>query len=55
MPGLVPGIHGLQHGGMHGGWVYVMTNRPNGTLCLGATRNARHIAPTGARCLDPFG
>ena len=39
MPGLVPGIHGLQHGGMRGGWVYIMTNRPNGTLYLGVTGN----------------
>ena len=39
MPGLVPAIHGLQHGDMRarGGWVYIMTNRPNGTLCLGVT------------------
>jgi len=39
MPGLDPGIHGLQHGGMRarGGWVYIMTNRPNGTLYLGVT------------------
>ena len=34
-----PGIHGLQHGGMreYGGWVYIVTNRPNGTLYLGVT------------------
>ena len=39
MLGLVPGIHGLQHGDMRkgGGWVYIMTNRPNGTLYLGVT------------------
>ena len=37
--GGVPGIHGLQHGSMRegGGWVYIMTNRPNGTLYLGVT------------------
>ncbi len=22
---------------MRGGWVYIVTNRPNGTLCLGVT------------------
>jgi len=22
---------------MHGGWVYIMTNRPNGVLCIGVT------------------
>ena len=39
MAGLVPAIHGLQHGTMsaRGGWVYIMTNRPNGTLYLGVT------------------
>ena len=39
IPGLVPGIHDLQHGNMRerGGWVYIMTNRPNGTLYLGVT------------------
>ena len=39
MPGLDPGIHGLQHEDMRrrGGWVYIMTNRPNGTLYLGVT------------------
>ena len=39
MPGLDPGIHGLQHGDMRerGGGVYIMINRPNGTLYLGVT------------------
>ncbi len=37
--GGVPGIHGLQHGSMRkgGGWVYITTNRTNGTLYLGVT------------------
>ena len=41
MPGLDPGIHGLQHKDMRkgAGWVYIMTNRPNGTLYLGVTSN----------------
>ena len=35
--GLVPAIHG---GGMEkGGWVYIMTNRPNGTLYVGVTND----------------
>ena len=36
-----PGIHGLQHEDMRkgAGWVYIMTNRPNGTLYLGVTSN----------------
>ena len=37
MPGLVPGIHGLQHRTMSEGGVYITTNRPNGTLYLGVT------------------
>ena len=39
MPALVAGIHGLQHANMRerGGWVYIMTNQPNGTLYLGVT------------------
>ena len=39
MPGLVPGIHVLQHSAMsgRGGWVYIVTNRPDGTLYLGVT------------------
>jgi putative endonuclease len=39
MPGLVPGIHAMQHHAMPGGWVYIMTNRPNGTLYVGVTLN----------------
>jgi putative endonuclease len=44
MPALVAGIHVLRPGGdpcqqlcMAGGWVYIMTNRPNGTLYVGVT------------------
>ena len=36
MAGLVPAIHALQHEHM-GGWVYIVTNRPNGTLYVGVT------------------
>ncbi len=39
MAGLVPAIHGLGSGNMRGGWVYIMTNRPNGTLYVGVTGN----------------
>jgi putative endonuclease len=29
---------------MHGGWVYILTNRPNGTLYTGVTRDlARRV------------
>ena len=39
MPGLVPGIHESGSTGMRGGFVYIMTNRPNGTLYTGVTSN----------------
>jgi putative endonuclease len=39
MAGLVPAIHVLQYVGMAGGYVYIMTNRPNGTLYIGVTNN----------------
>ena len=37
MAGLVPAIHVLQYLGMAGGYVYFMTNRPNGILYVGVT------------------
>jgi len=37
--GLVPAIHAGQHPPMKGGWVYIMTNRANGTLYVGVTSN----------------
>ncbi len=37
MAGLVPAIHAVQISRMSGGWVYIATNRPNGTLYLGIT------------------
>ena len=53
MPGLVPGIHGLQHGNMRkgGGWVYIMANRPNGTLYLGVTSDIARRAWQHRECL----
>jgi putative endonuclease len=47
MAGLVPAIHAIVGDGvkfanipeMDGGWVYIMTNRPNGTLYTGVTSN----------------
>ena len=35
MAGLVPAIHDWEGRRMRGGWVYIMTNRPNGTLYVG--------------------
>ncbi len=37
MAGLVPAIHGYHDGTMHAGWVYIITNKPNGILYLGVT------------------
>jgi GIY-YIG catalytic domain len=47
MARLVPAIHGsvvvyekfVQNRGTEGAWVYIMTNRPNGTLYTGVTGN----------------
>ena len=38
MAGLVPAIHVLQYLGMAGGYVYFMTNKPNGILYVGVTK-----------------
>ena len=44
MTGLVPVIHAVQTEAMHGGWVYIVTNKPNGTLYVGVTSDlARRI------------
>ena len=39
MAGLVPAIHVLQNFSMAGGWVYILTNRPNGILYVGVTND----------------
>jgi putative endonuclease len=37
MAGLFPAIHVLQNFSMAGGYVYILTNRPNGILYVGVT------------------
>jgi putative endonuclease len=37
MAGLVPAIHVLQNYEMPGGYVYILTNKPNGILYIGVT------------------
>ncbi|GFO81414.1 MAG: hypothetical protein A49_10410 [Methyloceanibacter sp.] len=37
MPGLDPGIHAQDSGTMRGGWVCIVTNKPNGILYTGVT------------------
>jgi putative endonuclease len=39
MAGLVPAIHVLQYFSMAGGYVYILTNRPNGILYVGVTND----------------
>ncbi len=39
MAGLVPAIHVLQNSCMKGGYVYFLTNRPNGILYVGVTND----------------
>ena len=39
MAGLVPAIHVLQYCRMAGGYIYFMTNRPNGILYVGVTND----------------
>jgi putative endonuclease len=39
MAGLVPAIHVLQYLRMAGGYICILTNRPNGTLYVGVTND----------------
>jgi putative endonuclease len=39
MAGLVPAIHVLQNFSMAGGYVHILTNRPNGILYVGVTND----------------
>lgn len=38
-PGIVPAVHAVHPARMRGGFVYIMTNRPNGTLYTGVTND----------------
>jgi putative endonuclease len=38
-PGIDPAIRAFKHPVMREAWVYIMTNRPNGTLYVGVTTN----------------
>ncbi|MGJ5088563.1 MULTISPECIES: GIY-YIG nuclease family protein [unclassified Bradyrhizobium] len=55
MAGLVQAIHVLQYGTMAGGYVYFMTNRPNGTLYVGVTSDlVRRVHQHRSGLVDGF-
>jgi len=55
MAGLVPAIHVLQTTGMAGGYVYILTNRPNGILYVGVTSDlVRRIFEHRSDFVDGF-
>jgi putative endonuclease len=55
MAGLVPAIHVLQTSGMAGGYVYFLTNQPNGILYVGVTSDlVRRIYEHRSDAVDGF-
>ncbi len=55
MAGLAPAIHVLQYGAMAGGYVYFMTNRPNGPLYVGVTSDlVRRVYEHRSGLVDGF-
>jgi len=55
MAGLVPAIHVLQNFSMAGGYVYILTNRPNGILYVGVTSNLiRRVFEHRSGCVAGF-
>jgi putative endonuclease len=55
MTGLVPAIHDLHDHVMRAGYVYILTNRPNGILYVGVTSNlARRIYEHRFGAVDGF-
>ncbi|MGN6309353.1 MAG: GIY-YIG nuclease family protein [Xanthobacteraceae bacterium] len=55
MAGLVPAIHVLQNALMRRGYVYFLTNRPNGILYVGVTSNlAKRIYEHRTEAVDGF-
>jgi putative endonuclease len=55
MAGLVPAIHAVQIAEMRGGWVYIVTNRPNGMLYVGVTSDlSLRIFQHRSKTIDGF-
>jgi putative endonuclease len=55
MIALVRAIHAAQIGPMREGWIYIVTNRPNGTLYVGVTSNLpRRIYEHRESLIDGF-
>jgi putative endonuclease len=55
MAGLVPAIHVLQTNRMAGGYVYILTNRPDGILYVGVTSDlVRRIFEHRSGFVDGF-
>jgi putative endonuclease len=55
MAGLVPAIHVLQNICMAGGYVYILTNRPNGILYVGVTNDlVRRVFERRSGFVDGF-
>ena len=55
MAGLVPAIHAFHYRAMKGGYVYFLTNRPNGALYVGVTNDfVRRVSEHRARAVEGF-
>jgi len=55
MAGFVPAIHVYENSRMAGGYIYILTNRPNGTLYVGVTNDLlRRIGEHRAGVVEGF-
>jgi putative endonuclease len=55
MPGFMPGIHVFQDRAMSGGYIYILTNRPSGTLNVEVTNDIiRRVFERRSGTVDGF-